>query len=316
LHKRNEGKMTGQLPPLLAAVMACCIGCQAEYYARGLVEHNTAAGKLALLPYGSGSELAAFGEIDLHRRIRAKSGIEIDAWVLHSRSVNTELDGSPMERRGTVVIMHGLLDSKARYLFLGKLLANEGFDVVLVDLRAHGRSGGKYVTWGAREKLEIRDVMDTLVNEDVVGTPIYALGVSMGGCVAVQYAAIDERCKGVLAVAPPAGIEEIARHMYPLLGEKDLGEAVALAGEIGSFDPAEASAVDAARKLRCPLIVVHGKLDLVVPFEHSRAIYKAAAGPKRLFARPLAGHATILLGIEDWAIDYLDMLARDEVEGD
>jgi len=43
------------------------------------------------------------------------------------------------------VLLHGEEQCKANYLGMGKNLAKMGYDVVLIDLRSHGKSTGKYV---------------------------------------------------------------------------------------------------------------------------------------------------------------------------
>jgi len=118
-----------------------------------------------------------------------------------------------------------------------------GWDVVLPDLRAHGSSGGRYVTWGAKEKHDIKDVVDALIDEKLIEPRLYVMGASLGGCVAIQYAAIDSRCEGVLALAPPTGINDVARMIYPLATEGWLARTVVHAGQIADFDPLDASAL-------------------------------------------------------------------------
>ena len=246
-------------------------------------------GKFAEAVRGPGEKLVKTGRIDLHRRLKGYEGIDIDVWVLHSRW-RWKRAGNFQVVRGTVVCLHPLLASKTYFLNLGRLLAREGWDVVLMDLRAHGRSGGKYVTWGAKEKYDVKLAVDQLLAEGVISERIYVCGSSLGGTVAIQYAAIDPRCRGVLALAPPASALRIGRRFLPLLSRPAYEAAWKRAGEIAGFDPAEASAVAAAEKLTCPLRVVHGWLDFLVPYQHSRDIVQAAAGPKKLITLILAGH--------------------------
>ena len=291
-------------------VGVCCAGCSVDYYARRLVEHNTAPGKAHLGLLGSGEQMRRQGRIDLHRRITVHDGIVIDVWCIFGEE-RPRFD-SPRKAggRGTVVLVHGLLDSKARYHGLGRRLAGMGFDVVLPDLRAHGRSTGRYVTFGAKEHLDIKAVMDELLTAHLVHPPVYAFGVSLGAAVAIQYGASDPRCKGVCAVAPFKDLRSIARNYVPLMGEEKFEAVLVRAGEIAGFDPAAASTIAAARMLDRPMLVVHGQADAIVPFEQGKAVYEAAPGPKRFIPVPLASHSTILLGREEWFAQQVNMLAR------
>src|SRR5690606_40899853 len=44
------------------------------------------------------------------------------------------------------------------------------------------------------------------------------------------------------------------------------------------------------RAVRCPVLVIHGRRDAIVPFYHGRALYRAAPEPKRYLWVDGAGH--------------------------
>lgn len=302
------------LTAIVAVVLAGCSG-SLEQDALSLVVPASMGGKAAQGLTGTGERLIEQGRIDLHRRVTVHDRIEIDVWVIRARAPDRKGGGKgpPPARpkaRGTVVLLHPLLMSKSWFLGLGEMLAKRGWDVVLPDLRAHGRSGGKYVTWGYKEKHDVKAVMDDLtLLENVVSENIYVCGASLGGCVAIQYALLDSRCKGVLALASPAGARQIARRMLMMLTDESFEDALLRAGQIAHFDPDRASAVTAAAGLDCPIMLVHGWLDLVVPFSHSREIYNAAAQPKKLVGLALAGH-TPDIGRDKWVADQIDVLVE------
>ena len=217
----------------------------------------------------------------------------------NSRRLVTNEMSKYMSRVNAICKKHGGPDGSdwgEQLKWLGEQLAADGWDVVLPDLRAHGASGGKYITWGAKDKRDIKTVVETLIAERLISPRLYAMGASLGGCVAVQYAAYDSRCHGVLALAAPTGVNGVARRMYPLATEGWLARTIVSAGQIADFDPADASAVEAVGKLKCPLILVHGRLDIIVPYSHSERIYAAATGPRKLISLPLATHTTIQIG--------------------
>ena len=288
---------------------AVSIGCDAYHNANAkrLIEPASIPGKTMLAFTGTGEQLVKQGRISLHRCFKGLEDCEIDVWIINSRLV----DAAEPERkipRGTVVLLHPLLTSKSWFLSLGENLAGHGWDVVLPDLRAHGRSGGKYITWGAKEKHDLKHVVAQLVREKIVSDRIYILGSSMGGAVALQYAAIEPRCKGVMAIAPPASFRKIARRILLLERPANVEEALVRAGQLGGFDPDEASAVAAAGKLSCPLVIVHGALDCVVPFQHSKEIFNAAPEPKRFIPLLIDGHASEIAR-EQWIVKQIDSLA-------
>jgi len=300
------------VPAVLA--MALAIGCEKDFYAKQIIVQNTDPGKVLLELAGSPETLIKQGRIDFHRQVLAPDGTNIDVWVIKAK-LSTEVPRA----LGTMILLHGLGESKASFpIFgVGERLAKKGYDVVLPDLRAHGRSGGRYITYGALEKLDIKAVIDHLAKEGSIHTPVYVFGTNLGGSVAIQYAAIDERCKGVMAVAPYKGIASVGwtrvKLMAPAMSLEQFQQVLARAGQIGQFDPAQASAVAAARQLKCPLLLVHGILDLSVPLEHSKAIYEAAMCPKKL-ETPTFEIFVLPAILEDWIAGRLDKLAKTGVE--
>jgi pimeloyl-ACP methyl ester carboxylesterase len=73
--------------------------------------------------------------------------------------------------RPAAVVVHGLGDSLESYLEVGSALRRRGHSVLLLDLRAHGASQGRYTTLGARVRaplLAICDAADRRMPEPVV----------------------------------------------------------------------------------------------------------------------------------------------------
>ena len=288
-------------------------GCDAvvDRQARTLVEPAAMPGQAMQNLTGTSEWMIARGRIDRHCRVKTPDGVEIDTWVIQNRLIPGNGGNGQARRssRGTVVLLHPLLVSKTWLLAVAEELADRGWDVVLPDLRAHGRSGGRFTTWGAKEKLDVRMVVDRLIEDGTISPVIYAGGASVGGCVAIQYATVDPRCKGVLALAPTASARRMGRRFLMGLTGGQYDAALARAGELAGFDPEQASAVRAAAALTVPLIVVHGKMDMIVPFRHSVDIHAAAGGPKRLIALPLKGHA-LEIGRTSWVADQFDVLEK------
>ncbi|OQB84022.1 MAG: Alpha/beta hydrolase family protein [Planctomycetes bacterium ADurb.Bin126] len=282
-------------------------GCQNQDYARHVLVPDRTVGKLASTLCGSGEYVLKQKRIDSVGRMKLADGAELDVWVVRARK-------EPVQ--GTVLLLHAMGESKACYLPLGERLAGRGFDVALIDLRAHGESGGKYCTFGAREAGEVKLVADTLLEGKSVRPPLYAFGPGLGGSVAIQYAALDSRCKGVMALTPYKDFRSAGRRMLfpiaPAMSNEHFKEIVVEAGKMGQFDPDQASAVAAAAKLKCPLLLVHGWFDLAVPMEDSQEILKAAPGPKKLIdITPVLEQILLQATRDQWVADQLDKLARE-----
>jgi alpha-beta hydrolase superfamily lysophospholipase len=294
-----------------ALLLSCCVGCQQQDYARALVARNAGFGSIEnILP--KSEEVLKEGRISASRVFTMSDKTPIEVWVIKARNAQN----APVPAKATILLLHMLYGSKGwPFLGAGERLAKMGYDVVLPDLRAHGHSGGQFITYGAKEKNDLKLIMDQLISEKGVSDQVYVFGINLGGCIAIQYAAIDDRCKGVMAVAPYSDLRAFARLQFiPLmLNDADLEKVVAECGKMGDFNPAEASAVEAAKKLKCPLLLFHGVFDLSVPIAQSQAILDAAHEPKKL---TIMSMEQLLAGVayEDWIAGRMDTFVREGME--
>ena len=129
------------------------------------------------------------------------------------------------ETSATVVCIHGILtDSLASYYFtLAKPLTDAGADVVMYDLRGHGRSERPATGYGLDEF--VADLSTLLDEIDVTG-PVYLIGNSFGGTVAFSFAVrYPERVAGIAIVESEPATAAWAAKMTANLGRaaKQLG---------------------------------------------------------------------------------------------
>ncbi len=284
------------------------LGGLEEFLARRMIRHTRLPGLLRLALLAPTARRAMRKRTIVRARVRADDGSRLDTWVLRAES----LDGPAS--RGAVVFLHGLWESKAQIFDLARHAVKRGFDAVLPDMRAHGLSGGTRITFGAVEKHDVRTIVDRLSARRLIAGPIYVAGFSLGGGIAVQYAALDARCRGAVVLGPVADARLIMRHMLrfwaPWIPDDRARRIIARAAELGGFDPNDASAVTAAAAFHGPIVVAHGAWDLTVPPSHGRAICQAAAGEARFVPLRRRGHASALIGRGRWFADQLDRMAN------
>ncbi|QES45505.1 alpha/beta hydrolase [Streptomyces venezuelae] len=94
---------------------------------------------------------------------------------------------APHPRPPTVVFLHGaFIDSLASFYFtLGPHFADAGFDVLMYDLRGHGRSQRPPTGYTLED---FTDDLAALLDTLDVGEPVHLLGNSFGGTVALDFA--------------------------------------------------------------------------------------------------------------------------------
>ncbi len=212
-------------------------------------------------------------------------------------------------RRGSVVYLHGVADNRSSAVGVVEWFTQRGFDVIAYDSRAHGQSDGSVCTYGFYEKRDLKGVIDSLPSG-----PIVVMGHSLGGAVAIQGAAVDDRITGVIAAEAFSDLRTIATERAPLfLPRPVIARALRVAEEHGHFDVAAVNPAAAAASLRIPVLLIHGANDVDTRPDHSRRILVALKGPKQLLLVPGAGHNQSLnnpvawVEIERW-LSYATML--------
>jgi pimeloyl-ACP methyl ester carboxylesterase len=182
----------------------------------------------------------------------------------------------------------------------------EHADVLQIDLRGHGRSGG-------RSTLADREVFDvdagvaylrSLGHERVV-----SVGFSMGGAAAIRHAAlVGERVHGHLLVNPVTAVVCVStgsafyirdtkpmRRLHFLVLTR-LGRVIAREVFRVRIDPKgwavePMAPLEAAARLSVPLLVVHGDHDSYLKERHAFDLAQAAGGPVELWVESGFGHA-------------------------
>jgi acylglycerol lipase len=230
-------------------------------------------------------------------------------------------DGEP---EAIVVISHGVSEHSGRYAHVAADLNQQGYAVYALDHRGHGRSKGDRAVID-RLEYAVADI-DTLVSiasEQHPGRPVFLLGHSLGGCLALAYTLRhQDRLAGLILSAPVAVLEAASKaqllvarvlsSVAPRLGAYSVdADAVSTDpavvrdyetdplnhhGKVPVRTLAEVAAEvetfpDRLPSLRLPLLVMHGSEDTLVPLEASRLVEeRAGSTDKRLVIYPGMRH--------------------------
>jgi pimeloyl-ACP methyl ester carboxylesterase len=79
----------------------------------------------------------------------------------------------------------------------------------------------------------------------------------------------------------------------PFLSEEYIQAAVDEAGRINGFSPDRADAAIAIQYTDAPVLLVHGKADMIIPCSHSERLHAAAQNHSELLLMPGLGHVTV-----------------------
>jgi alpha-beta hydrolase superfamily lysophospholipase len=219
--------------------------------------------------------------------------------------------------RGTVFLLHGYGVSLESMLPWALVLAEAGYQPVLVDLRGHGRSGGKRVSLGLVEIRDLRQVLGHLLARGDAPEPVGALGESYGAALALRWAAQDERVRAVVAFAPYAELEPAIRGLaadyVPWLPQAWVRQAVRqLPGRFG----VRATALDTTpfvAGLGTPTLFVAAGEDPIAPPPVVARLARLHAGPTKYLTVPLARHESLPYHFDELrqpVLDWLDAYLR------
>ncbi len=109
-----------------------------------------------------------------------------------------------------MVIAHGASEHSGRYSHVAARLVDAGYAVYAIEHRGHGRSEGPRALID-RMSNAVAD-LDALIT--TAGPPVFLLGHSMGGTVALAYALRhQDRLRGLILSGPLAALEAAPPHM-------------------------------------------------------------------------------------------------------
>ncbi len=235
--------------------------------------------------------------------VRAQDGILLRGWLVQpDKKPAADSSESEINSRDWVLLFHGVADNRVGDLGVADFLLRAGYGVVMMDSRAHGESEGDLATYGWKERDDVRAIVAAL--EDKIHPQcIFAFGVSMGGGIALQAAAVELRISAVAAEAPFTSFREASYdyagfHRNPWLGRilfRTVVEAGFLATKkIAGFYPSDVSPEKSVAQRPFPILLISDGDDVVLPLRHQQAIFAAAKGPKELWIVPDAIHASAM----------------------
>jgi alpha-beta hydrolase superfamily lysophospholipase len=178
-------------------------------------------------------------------------------------------DGDP---RAVVVLAHGVSEHGGRYAWTAEQLAARSMPLYAADHRGHGRSAGPraYIDRMANAVQDL-DAMVEVARERHAGRPLFLLGHSMGGAIALSYAIEhQDKLDGLVLSAPLAALE--AADPFTRLAGRALSLALPRVGVISVDSKAVSRDPEVVRDYETDPLNHHGKLPARTVAEITEAI--------------------------------------------
>jgi hypothetical protein len=180
------------------------------------------------------------------------------------------------------VILHGYSDAKVGGIAWAPLLRSLGFNVLAIDLRAHGESGGANTSAGFWERHDVSQVLDQTKAERPGDTrQILLFGVSLGAAVAAATAAMRDDLWAVILEGPFATFRHAAAKHGDNLGTPGpffQESAFRLAKWMAHADFDAVNPVDTIPKIGCPVMVIQSGDDPFLADADRAAVRRAVEG--------------------------------------
>ena len=219
-----------------------------------------------------------------------------DGLRIHANFIPSPVEGG--DHRYAICV-HGYSDtSESVGQYAQHYRDHYGMNVLLPDLRGHGKSEGTYVGYGYHDRLDIILWIDKILERDPDAS-IILHGISMGAAT-VMMTTGEKLPSNVNACVEDAGYDTAigefievynnleqkppvpAEVIMPLLRAVSLVEA--------GYDLKKAAPIEAVQRSVTPTLFIHGEADTFIPCVMMKRLFEAAACPKMCMLMPGAEH--------------------------
>ncbi|MGN0666668.1 MAG: alpha/beta hydrolase [Huintestinicola sp.] len=242
--------------------------------------------KKIMVPNREWLESKPLEEID----IKAGDGIALHGYFLNADTPADKL----------VICCHGYTSNGMQECpTQARFFHDLGFDVLILDLRAHGKSEGKYVGFGVLDRYDLLEWIRYVNKRFDNGRKIFLFGTSMGATTVLMASGFNEiqSCvKGIIADCAFTSPYDIFSHVmkkdyhlppFPIMNINNV-----MCKKTAGYTFTEYSTLDALKTNKIPVLFIHGKEDKFVPTWMSEKNYEAAVCEKELLMVDGAGHGS------------------------
>ena len=160
------------------------------------------------------------------------------------------------------------------------MFLNAGYSVLAPDSRAHGASGGEFVTYGLMEKYDV--IAWTQWMRKAGCHKLYALGESLGASILIQSAGVQPAFSAIVAESPYADLREVAEyrvrqmgHLPEIFARLVVGASMLYADWVDGLDLGQVCPLQSIAHASTPILLIHGLRDAQTPPENSERLARA-----------------------------------------
>ena len=183
------------------------------------------------------------------------------------------------------IVVHGyggsgkLMSDKSKYFY------DMGYNVLIPDLRGHGKSEGDYIGMGWKDRLDIISWINFIIKENP-NAEIVLHGTSMGAATVLMTSGenLPSNVKAIVAdCAYTSAWDEFSYQLETYLKVPSyyiLNVTNMVTKLKAGYSLKEASALESVKKATVPILFIHGDKDKFVPYSMMDKLYDATNSPK------------------------------------
>ena len=184
-----------------------------------------------------------------------------------------------------IILFHGYRSmSRVDFGLVIKVYMDDGYNVLLVDQRAHGKSEGKYIGFGALERYDVPVWVD-YVDKHFSPEHIVLDGISMGAATVLMASCmqLNDKVRCIIAdsafSSPREIIATVAKKTYHVPEHPAVDLIGFFAKHLAKCE-FNLSSAECVKKSRLPIMFVHGREDSFVPCGMTKRAYEACSTEK------------------------------------
>ena len=214
-----------------------------------------------------------------------------DNLKLHSYEVINEKSSNKW-----AIVVHGYtaegksVSAKAKYLY------EMGYNVLVPDLRGHGKSEGNYIGMGWHDRLDVINWINYIIDNNS-DAEIVLHGTSMGSATVLMVSGEDlpSNVKAIVADCGYTSVWNEFSYQLKQLFNLDAFPVMNLSNIVtqikAGYSLKDASAIEQVKKSKTPILFIHGDKDTFVPYYMMDELYNATSSEKEKLTVEGAEHA-------------------------
>ncbi|MGB3151010.1 MAG: alpha/beta hydrolase [Maribacter sp.] len=159
--------------------------------------------------------------------------------------------------KGVILYFHGNSGNISHLTHVANLITKYNYDAIFVDYRTYGKSKGEMSEAAIKKDAQL---FYDYTKQSYDESKIVIYGRSFGTGVASGLAAENNPCKLILE-SPFYSAVELGKHRFPIF-------------PIDLLSNYRFPSHEYVQKVKCPIYIVHGTVDHIIPFEQAQNLFK------------------------------------------